>query len=138
MSGVPSSSKSTTAGGSDLNGDQIDDLISVDTGNNSLKVQPGGPDLTSSDVASYSPGVASFAAHLADFNGDQQLDVLVADAAQRTLEIMLNDGAGAFGEPRVYPQSSLLPPQRCCRVGPRCRWGPREHEERLRSYRFPD
>lgn len=93
---------------SDLNGDLIDDLISVDTGDNSLNVRLGGPDFASSDVASYSPGVASFAAHLADFNGDQQLDVLVADAAQRTLEIMLNDGCNPVVVERLRGHPAML------------------------------
>lgn len=55
-------------------------------------------------------GYLPMAVHLADFNGDSQLDIAVINGGlQGTVSVLLNEGGGNFSSPRTTSTGGLLP-----------------------------
>jgi hypothetical protein len=71
---------------------------------NSVNGQPNDCKPFDFNLASgYEAGQNTFAYTTADFNLDNNLDIVVINAEIRTVSVLLGDGVGGFASPRVYP-----------------------------------
>lgn len=95
----------------DLNGDGILDLVIANYSSNDISVLLGKGDGTFGGAANYSANqVAPYGLVLADFNGDGKLDLAVASvgnsAVRGALTVMLGNGDGTFGAPKLYAKDN--------------------------------
>lgn len=82
----------------DLNGDGIPDVAIANNGSNSVGVLIGNGDGTFKPLVNY-PGPAgggTTGIALADFNGDNHLDIVVANVATLNISLFINNGDGTF------------------------------------------
>ena len=93
----------------DLNGDGKPDLAVVEsggTGNGALGIFLGNGDGTFRKSTTYLVGVEPISVAMADFNGDGNLDVAVANSNQDgkagNVMVLLGNGRGNLGKPKVY------------------------------------
>ena len=92
----------------DVNGDGIPDIVVANTGDNTVSVLLGNGDGTFQDSAAYLPkhtfaaGPAPDALAVADVNGDGKMDLIVADAGDGLVRVLLGSGGGAFLPPRAF------------------------------------
>jgi hypothetical protein len=91
----------------DLNGDGTLDLALVNTlsaeGNSNVVVRLGHGDGTFGSGVSYLVGTASWAASIADFNGDGKGDVAVANGVNTSVSILFGNGDGTLQSKVGYP-----------------------------------
>lgn len=88
-----------TANSATLSGRGVSVLLNDGTGGFSL------------DAAILEAGFHPFAVALGDLDGDEDLDLIVANSGSDNLSVFLNLGGGTFGAPRVFPpRTPTFPP----------------------------
>ncbi|HEY4416511.1 MAG TPA: FG-GAP-like repeat-containing protein, partial [Verrucomicrobiae bacterium] len=81
----------------DMNGDGKLDLISANSGDNTLTVLTNNGSGVFGSSATYSVGSQPLYVVAADVNGDGKLDLISANSGDNTLTILTNNGFGIFG-----------------------------------------
>lgn len=89
----------------DVNRDDLKEFLYSDKGGNTMNVLSG-PGL--GDLSSYGTGAGPVAMAFGDFTGSRYMDVAVANAAEGSVTLFINDGAGAF-TPRQVPGAGSEP-----------------------------
>jgi hypothetical protein len=92
----------------DVNGDSREDLVVTNPGRGEVHVLLAGTDgsFGSSTWTAYAAGNGPFEVTLADIDGVQGLDLVVANQVSSDVSVRLNDGAGNFGAERRYRAST--------------------------------
>ena len=83
----------------DLNGDGILDLIITNynlAGNNTFSVLLGNPDGSFQAPSPHATGLGSVGVATGDFNGDGNLDVVIANSGTNAVSVEFGDGHGGF------------------------------------------
>ena len=89
----------------DLNNDNRMDFVTVLTNSDVVAVFLGHGDGTFSTMTTYSTGVGSnpWRTVLADFNGDDRLDIVSMNKGSKTIGILIGNGDGTFTTVRTHP-----------------------------------
>jgi VCBS repeat protein/FG-GAP repeat protein len=82
--------------GTDLNSDGKADLVTANSGANTVNVLLGNGEGTFGSHADYSVGSNPVAVNIGDFNGDGHPDLVVVNNAGNTFSILLGNGDGTF------------------------------------------
>src|SRR5207245_1054686 len=80
----------------DINGDGRPDLVTVNTGANTISILFGTGSGSFGPKVDIAVGNLPHAVALADLNGDGRLDVVVANTGADTVSVLLGNGAGSF------------------------------------------
>jgi predicted Zn-dependent protease with MMP-like domain len=109
--GPDSNPQDVTTG--DLNNDGRLDIIVVNDGTDNVGVFLGYGDGTFINQMTYSTGLGSnpSCVEVGDFNGDNRLDIVVANAGTDTVLVLLGYGNGMFGIPIINPMHHGSQPQ---------------------------
>jgi hypothetical protein len=89
----------------DLNSDHRLDLIVLNRNTDNIAVlngQGGGKFAAARAFPSGSTGSVPISLALADMNGDEKMDVLVANSRSNDASVLLGDGRGSFAPPRAF------------------------------------
>lgn len=86
----------------DLNGDGFTDLVSADTGTNTITLFLGAGDGTFTMFGARPVGAGPRALALADLNGDARADILAANRESNDVSLLLSNAAG-FNSPVSLP-----------------------------------
>jgi hypothetical protein len=102
-----SSLVATAIGVGDFNGDGKLDIAAAGTlgSTNTVSILLGNGDGTFENGASYPGGQVPISIAVADFNGDQKLDIAIAYSEGNGVNVMMGNGDGTFQEAVVYPLS---------------------------------
>jgi VCBS repeat protein len=90
----------------DLNNDGKLDLISANSGDNTISVEMGNGDGTFQNAQSYATGSGPESVAVGDFNGDGHLDVVTANTGDNTVSVLLGNGDGTFQNAVSYAVGS--------------------------------
>jgi len=111
-SSYPTNSTPVWVAAGDLNDDGYDDLVTANSGDDSVTVLMNDQDGTFTDtnytVFVGGPTVQPSAIALGDFDGDGDLDIAVALRLNQSFRVMFNNGAGSFS---VTQESAGLAPE---------------------------
>jgi hypothetical protein len=88
----------------DVNGDTILDLVTANSGANSLSILLGNNDGTFQDAATIAVSASPAAVVLIDLNGDNHLDLVVAN--QGAVAVLLSNGNGTFQDAKNFTVGS--------------------------------
>jgi FG-GAP-like repeat/PASTA domain len=97
----------------ELNGDGKPDIVTANCESTTVSVLLNRSDGAFEARRDYAAGHSPFRVEIADLNGDGKSDLLTANL-NRTISVLLNQGAGTFGQPVTYalrlgrPRDSLL------------------------------
>ena len=80
----------------DFNGDGKADIVTANSGDNSITVFLGDGTGGFSSVARFLVGSTPVSIGVADFNGDGKLDIVTANSGDNTITVLLGDGNGGF------------------------------------------
>lgn len=89
----------------DVSGDRLLDLIVLNRNTDSIAVlngQLGGTFAAARPFPSGSTGSVPISLALADMNGDEKIDVIVANSRSNDASVLLGDGRGNFAPPRAF------------------------------------
>jgi hypothetical protein len=88
----------------DINHDGFADVLSADTGANSIMIKLNNGDGTFRTIASPKAGPSPLALAVADLNGDGKVDIAVANQSTTapTVSVLLGNGDGTFQLPKSY------------------------------------
>jgi len=91
----------------DLNHDGKLDVVTANSGLNSVGVLIGNGNGTFKTVTNFPAGSSPFGVAIGDFNADGKLDAATANRSGKNVSVLLGSGNGAFGSPVQYPVGSL-------------------------------
>src|SRR5262245_37746736 len=91
----------------ELNGDDKPDVVAGNCGSPRVSVLENRGDGTFEARRDYAVGHKPVHVDIADLNGDGKSDLLTANL-DRTISVLLNQGAGTFGPPVTYPPGGLI------------------------------
>jgi hypothetical protein len=83
----------------DVNNDGKPDLVTADSGTNSVSVLLNAGNGTFGAPATFATGALPESVIVLDVNGDGKSDVVTADASSNDVSVLPGDGTGAFGAP---------------------------------------
>ena len=88
----------------DITGNGIQDMVAVNTANDSVSIWLGAGDGTFvfQRTQSIGSGKAPVSVTLGDFNGDGDLDIVTVNGGDNTISVLLGNGLGQFGFPRPF------------------------------------
>lgn len=89
----------------DLNNDHISDVVVVYSGTKRIGIQLGFGNGSFGSETNYPTGPNSLPQHVnvGDFNGDNQIDIVVSDSKSDNIIILLGNGDGTFDKDLTYP-----------------------------------
>ena len=87
----------------DFNGDSHLDIVSPNSGDNTVSVLLGNGEGAFQAPRVFSAGARPFAAASADFNGDGKADLVSGNKNDDTVRVRLGDGNGGFGPEIILP-----------------------------------
>jgi hypothetical protein len=90
----------------DFNGDGIPDLVTANSGNNTVSVLLGKGDGTFRAAVSYPVGSQPQSVAVGDFNNDGRLDLATANFGDNTVSVLTGEGDGTFQRPFPLPAGS--------------------------------
>ncbi|NDC36676.1 MAG: hypothetical protein EBZ48_01340 [Proteobacteria bacterium] len=80
----------------DLNGDGILELVTANSGDNTVSILLGNGDGTFRASSSVATGAGPLSVTLGDLNGDGVLDIVTANYSDSSISVMLGNGDGSF------------------------------------------
>ncbi|MCX6745178.1 MAG: VCBS repeat-containing protein, partial [Candidatus Parcubacteria bacterium] len=83
--------------GANLNSDNIQDLVVVNSGSNSVSVLHGQGSGVFDPAINYAVGTAPLAVNIIDLNNDSKKDLAVVNSGSNNISILLGTGTGTFG-----------------------------------------
>jgi hypothetical protein len=91
----------------DINGDGIPDIVSANSGANSVSVLLGNGNGTFGHHKDYAAGSITAAVALGDLNGDGRLDIVADNDFGESVTVLLNNGNGTFARTDYHPGIGL-------------------------------
>jgi hypothetical protein len=93
----------------DLNGTGSPDIVTANTGDNTVSVLWGAGDGTFGTAVNYSVGARPASVALADLRGNGLLDIVTANSGDNTVSVLLNAGDGTFRPAVSYSSGGINP-----------------------------
>src|SRR5712691_1265025 len=92
-----------TVGIADVNGDGKPDLVTVNTGANTVSVLPGNGAGSFGSRTDFATGAVPHGLAIADLDGDGNPDLVVANTGANTVSVLLGTGTGTFAPAMDFP-----------------------------------
>ncbi len=110
-SSIVSSSQPRSVSVGDFNNDHYIDIVTANSGTNTIGIFISKDDKTFEDQQTYSTGSDSnpYSVVVSDFNGDSYLDIAVANYGTNSIGIFLGYGNGTFADQTVFSVGSSHP-----------------------------
>jgi hypothetical protein len=86
----------------DLNADGKLDVVTTNSGTNSVSVLLGNGNGTFQAAKAFTVGLAPKGLSVTDFNGDQKMDIVTANSGSGTVSVLLGNGDGTFQSAAGY------------------------------------
>jgi hypothetical protein len=86
----------------DVNRDGVPDLITANSGSNTVSVLLGNSNGTFQGATNFATGNTPNSVALADVNGDGRLDVMTANGSSNAVSVLLGNGNGTFQAPQNF------------------------------------
>ena len=93
----------------DFNGNNVLDIVTANQGSSTVSILLGNGNGTFGPATTFpvAPGLSPVSVAVGDFNGDNVLDIVTANAGSSNVSILLGNGNGTFGPATTFPAGSL-------------------------------